>query len=297
MALRRRRLLALAGAALAPALAGCSPCGETWPGVGYDVRPLEIERVDGWIVDASLTVEFNFGREGFGLEGAALATFDSEGVVLDEAPVGDLVWADVPEAERESTDCGEFATVSREATLRSEDFPRWVGLRYDGHHTDYEEPTTVSRYPDASPGETVDPSGYESVDATAVAEPRGERAYAAPVSDVRFDYDPILCDERPTVAEVRRDDRLSLGGVRPLPADNHYPTLASLSHEGDDLVFRVGLRRAPRFRRGECLRASWSASVEFDRPADVPGTVALQYLDPDGDATSTRRIEVQRESE
>lgn len=296
MALRRRRFLAIASAALAPALAGCSPCGETWPGVGYDVRPLAVERGDGWTVDAELTVEFNFGRGEFGLEGAALATFTAEGVVLDEAPVGDILWADVPEADRESTDCGEYATVSREATLRSDEFPRWVGLRFDRHYTDYEEPTTVSRYPEASPGETVDPADYESVDVTAVAEPRGDRAYAPPVSDVRFDYGPMLCDDRPTVAEVRRDDRLSLEGVRPLPADNYYPALASLSHEGEVLVFRVGLRRAPRFRRGECQRALWSAKVEFDRADDVPGTVALEYLDPEGDATSTRRIAVQRES-
>lgn len=297
MTLHRRRFLALASAALAPALAGCSPCGETWPGVGFDIRPLEIERRDGWTVDAELTVEFNFGRGEFGLEGVALAVFDADGVVLEEAPVGDVTWGDVPESERESTDCGEFATVSREATLRSDAFPRWVGLRYDSHYTDYEEPTTVSRYPKASPGGTVDPSDYESVDATAVAEPRGERAYVEPVTDVQFDYGPLLCDERPTVAEVPRADRLSIRAVRPLPADNHYPSFESLSHEGDVLYFRVGVRRAPRFRRGECLRASWSASVVFDRSDDVPGTVELQYLNANGDATSARRIEVGRESE
>lgn len=293
MTLRRRRFLALTSAALAPALAGCSPCGETWPGVGYHVEPLAVERRDGWVVDAALTVDFTFTPEGFGLEGTALAVFDSDGVVHDETPVGDVLWTDVPEAERESTDCGEFATVSREATLRSDDFPRWVGLRYDDHRTDYEEPTTVSRYPDASPGETVDAADYETVDATTVADGRSDRAYVAPVSAVRFDGGPLRCDERPTVAEVRADDRLSIRGSRALPADSHYVALASLSHEDDVLVFRTGLRRAPRFRRGECLRAWWTASVEFERPAAVPESVEVQYLDRDGEVTSTRRLPVE----
>lgn len=276
-----------------PALAGCSPCGETWPGVGFDVQPLTVDRGDRWVVDAELTVDFNFTPEGFGLEGVALAVFDADGVVLDETPVGDVLWADVPEAEREATDCGEFATVSREATLRSDDFPRWVGLRYDGHHTGYEEPTTVSRYPEASPGETVDPSDYETVDVTAVADRRRDRTYVAPVSDVRFHHGPLRCEERPTVADVPADDRLSIRGARALPADNHYPALASLSHEDDLLVFRVGLHRAPRFRRGECLRASWTAAVEFERPATVPETVEVQSLDPDGEVEASRRISVE----
>ncbi|MEF8807499.1 hypothetical protein [Natronomonas sp.] len=35
MALRRRQILALAATGVAPALADCSPCGETWTGVGF----------------------------------------------------------------------------------------------------------------------------------------------------------------------------------------------------------------------------------------------------------------------
>lgn len=124
MALRRRRFLALASAGAAPALAGCTPCGETWTGVGFDVEPLAVDRGDGWRVDARLTVNFDFGREGYGLQAAALALFDAEGVLLAEGEAVDLTWSDVPEERREETDCGDHATVTREAPLRSGTFPR-----------------------------------------------------------------------------------------------------------------------------------------------------------------------------
>lgn len=279
-----------------PALAGCSPCGETWTGVGYTVEPLSVERADDWRVDARIDVEFDFGREGHGLAAAALALFDAEGALLDESAVGDLGWSDVPAAERTETDCGDHGSLTREATLTSGRFPRWIGVRYDRFSTSYDSPTTVARHPSATPDGTVRPSDYES---TALEAARVEEALVEPdppVTDVRFGAGPLRCAERTPVAEERTNVSLGVRADRPVPADHYHPVLAGVSLAEGELTLDVGLRTAPRFRRGECRRAWWTAGVDLDRPTDMPATVRVRSLDRDGEPTSSHRVAVQRES-
>jgi hypothetical protein len=151
MALRRRRLRALTGAGIAPTLARCKPCGGTWTGVGFEVSPVALEQDAEWRVDAELTVEFFFGREGVGIEGAGLAVFDADGAVLAEPPVGDLPWSEAPEAERESDECGEYGILTRARTPESDAFPTVVGIRYDRAATTNDGSTTVARYPSPTP--------------------------------------------------------------------------------------------------------------------------------------------------
>lgn len=297
MALHRRRLLALLGAGSMPALAGCTPCGETWTGVGFAVEPLSIERAGGWRVEARIRVDFDFGREGYGLTSAALALFDDEGAVLAESPVGDLTWREVPDDERRETDCGDYGSLTREATLESGTFPRWVGLRYDRFSTSYASPTTVARYPSSTPDGTVRPSDYDStaVEAARVDGPPVEPD--PPVTDVRFDAGPLRCEERTPEAEARTNVFLGVRADRAVPAEHYHPVLAGLSLADTELTLDVGVRPAPRFRRGECRRSWWTAGVDVDRPADLPETVRVRNLDRDGEPSSSRRIDVTQSSE
>lgn len=280
-----------------PALAGCSPCGETWTGVGFSVEPQSIERAGGWRVDAEIRVDFDFGREGYGLASAALALFDDAGAVLAESDVGDLTWSDVPGAERTETDCGDYGSLTREATLESGRFPRWVGVRYDRFSTSYDSPTTVARYPSSTPGGTVRPSDYEP---TAIEAARVDGAAVdpdPPVTGVRFDAGPLRCEERTPEAEGHTNVFLGVRADRPLPAEHYHPVLEGLSLADAELTLDVGLRTAPRFRRGECSRSWWTASVDFDRPDDVPETVLVRNLDVSGEPTSSHRVVVQRDTE
>lgn len=203
MPLPRRRFLALASAGAMPALAGWSPCGGTWTGVGYEVVPLDVERDGSWRVDARLTVDFDFGRDGYGLSAAALALFDDDGAVLAESPVGDLTWSDVPESRRESTDCGDHATVTRDGTLRSGAFLRWVCLRYDTFRTGVDGIPRVAKYDSETPGEPVAQADYGSVDIdrVGVAEPSVDPD--EPITDARFDVRPLGCEARSLEADGR----------------------------------------------------------------------------------------------
>lgn len=114
---------------------------------------------------------------------------------------------------------------------------------------------------------------------------------------VGFEAGHLRCDEQTREAEVRRGTHLRIRSDRLLPAGHHHPVLDGLTLDGDVLRLSVGLRTAPRFRRGECRRTWWAANVEFDRPDDVPGSVAVRHLDPGGEVSSTRRIAVSRRSE
>lgn len=296
MSLPRRRFLALASAGAMPALAGCSPCGETWTGVGFEVVPLAVERDGSWRVDARLTVDFDFGRDGYGLSGAALALFDGDGAVLAESPVGELTWSAVPESQRESTDCGDHATVTRNGTLRSGTFPRWVGLRYDAFRTAFDDHPRVARYASGTPEGTVDPSDYESVvvDGVGVVEPSVDPH--APITDARFDARPLRCEAQSLEAEARTNVFLSVTGDRSVPAEHYHPRIDGISLGGDELTVSIGLETAPRFRRGDCLRTRWTLGVDVANPADMPETVTVRHLDENGDAAETGQVDVERES-
>lgn len=279
-----------------PALAGCSPCGETWTGVGFTVTPDAVTGSAPWGVDAQLTVEFSFGRDGYGLVSPALALFDAEGAVLATAPLDDLRWEDVPAERRETTDCGDHATVTRAATLETDAFPRWVGLRYDRFRTGYDDPTRVSRYAGAD-RESARAADYESVDLASAGPDEPTVDPGDPVTDIRFRPGPLRCDVPEPSAEATTNVMVRVEGDRSVPAAHYHPVLESASLEDDELVLSVGLRTAPRFRRGECLRIPWSATVDVERPADVPATVLVRALDADGEVTGTRRLEVETDPE
>lgn len=292
MALRRRQVLALAATGVAPALAGCTPCGETWTGVGFHVEPAAIDRSDGWQVDAQMTVNFNFGREGNGIEAPALALFAADGALLTETPVDDLMWRDVPAEAKESDDCGEYATVGREATLESDRFPVVVGLRFDEYRTGFDDPTTVSRYPSGTPNGDVSPGDYETVDFERFGIPSENIEYGSPIQDARFNAGPLICEDREVGAEARRNVHLTFRGQRSLPAEHYHPFLSDLQPDGDRLIATIGLQTAPRFRRGECLRTAWTASVDLTEPEAMPAKVEIRTLDVDGEVSDTQVLDV-----
>ncbi|QLD87268.1 hypothetical protein HWV23_16580 [Natronomonas halophila] len=296
MNLRRRQVLALAATGVAPALAGCSPCGETWTGVGFHVEPTTIERTDGWRVDAQLTVNFNFAREGYGILAPALALFGRDGALLTEVPVDDLTWSDVPEAARKSDDCGEYATVRREATLESDRFPKVVGLRFDEYRTGFDESTTVSTFSDGTPNGEVSPDDYEMVDFESFGVSSDKIEYGSPVQDARFNAGPLICEDRETHAEARTNVHLTFSGQRTLPAEHYHPFLSDLQPDGDRLTATIGLRTAPRFRRGECLRTAWTASVDITEPEAMPSTVEIETLDADGEVSETQVLDVESDT-
>jgi hypothetical protein len=296
MALRRRQVLALVATGIAPALAGCSPCGETWTGVGFGVEPVAIDRTDGWQVDARLTANFNFGREGNGIEAPALALFDADGALLAETPVEDLMWRDLPEEDRSADDCGEYATVRREATLESDRFPEVVGLRYDEYRTGFDESTTVSRYSDGTPNREVSPGDYETVGFESFGVPSENIEYGPAIQDARFNAGPLICEDRETEAEARTNVHLTFSGQRSLPAEHYHPFLSDLRPNGDRLTATIGLRTAPRFRRGECLRTAWTASVDLTEPDAMPSTVEIETLDADGEVSEARALDVESDT-
>lgn len=292
MDLRRRQVLALAATGIAPALAGCSPCGETWTGVGFHVEPTTVDRSDGWRVDAQLTVNFNFGREGYGILAPAVALFGRDGALLTEAPVDDLTWSDVPEEARKSDDCGDYATVGREATLETDRFPKVVGLRFDEFHSGYDDPTTVSRYPDRTPDGDVSGEDYEMVDFEDIGISSDDIDYDPPIQDARFNAGPLICEDREKEAEARRNVHLTFRGQRTLPAEHYHPFLSDLHPDGDRLIATIGLQTAPRFRRGDCLRTAWTASVDLTEPESMPSTVEIRTLDADGEVSETQVLDV-----
>ncbi|MFB6172215.1 MAG: hypothetical protein ABEJ23_06755 [Haloarculaceae archaeon] len=293
MQLRRRKLVSLAAAAVGPALAGCSPCGETWTGVGYAVEPTAVERDGGWRVEAALSVDFEFGREGTGVVGPALALFDASGTVLDEQPVADATWSAVPESARESDDCGEYGSLPRTATLRSAAFPRWVGLRFDRYASSYPSPRTVSRYTGATPDGAVTSVDYESVPVDSFTDDENLAGPSAPVTDVQFWTSHRVCEPPAPSAEVNANVGLRADWGRRVPAPRYRPTLASVSLDESRLTVDVGLRTAPRLRRSECAVVPWGVSVDVDSPEDTPGSVTLRHRDPDGSVTDTATVAVE----
>lgn len=293
MALHRRQVLALLATGVAPALAGCSPCGETWTGVGFRVEPTAIERTDGWRVDARLSVNFNFGREGNGIETPALALFGGDGALLSEAPVDNLRWSDVPDEKRESDDCGDYATVAREATLESDRFPRWVALRFDEYRTGFDEPTAVARYPDRTPPDEVSSLDYESVDFESVEPPSKTVEAGETIRDVRFTRRSRTCEDRETTAEARTNVRLRVRGERTVPAERYHPVLSEINTNEGRLTATIGLQAVPRFRRADCLRVPWSASIEVTNAEAMPSAVELRMLDTDDEVTKTGIIEIE----
>lgn len=229
----RRAVLATVSAAVAPMLAGCTPCGDPFPAAGFDVRPTAIDRPNetGWRIETELEIEFLNPRSDFGLANAALAAFDATGRVVDTDPIGDLRWTDVPAEHRESGECADSGTLRRRGTVQCETIPQWVGLRYDAFEgrnqsmypttvaaktpagpdrsdnrsserpTDPESPSTESNEtPDADPDPdrdagpaSVSASAYES---TSVSEIRGGRQRATPsrsVTDLSFRTDRPYC--------------------------------------------------------------------------------------------------------
>ncbi|MEF8807500.1 hypothetical protein [Natronomonas sp.] len=237
-------------------------------------------------------MNFNFGREGNGIKAPALALFGADGALLTEAPVDDLTWSDVPAEAKESDDCGEYATVSREATLESDRFPELVGLRFDEYRTGFDESTTVSRYPDGTPNGEVSPLDYEMVDFESFGIPPENIEYGSPIQDARFNAGPLICEDREMHAEARRNVHLTFRGQRTLPAEHYHPFLSDLQPDGDRLIATIGLQTAPRFRRGECLRTAWTASVDLTEPAAMPSTVEIRTLDADGEVSDTQVLDV-----
>jgi hypothetical protein len=296
MALRRRQLLALLATGSAPALAGCTPCGETWTGVGVSVEPTAVERSDGWRVDAELTVNFNFGREGYGILAPALALFGRDGTLLTEAPVDDLMWSDVPESARESNDCGDYATVGRKRTLESDRFPKWVGIRFDEFRSGYDDPTTVSRYPDRTPESDVSAADYEMVDFESVGPQSPPVETGDAVREARFTRRPRTCEEPEVTVEAQTNVRLWAYGQRSIPAERYHPVLTGIDTNDDRLTAAIGIRSGPRLRRADCLRVPWSLSVEVTDPESMPSTLAIEVLDTDGEVTDTRELGVASET-
>jgi hypothetical protein len=296
MDLPRRQALALIAAGGMPALAGCTPCGETWTGIGFHVEPTVIEQTGGWRVNARLTVNFDFGRDGYGIAAPALALFGTDGALLAEAPVDGLMWSDVPEDDRRSDDCGEYATVERAATLESDRFPEWVGLRFDRFESGYDNPTTVSKYRGKTPDGDASSAEYERVDLETVGALSESVEYGEATQDVRFDTGRLTCEKIEGNAEAQTNVDLSFSGQRALPAEHYRPFLSDMELSGDQLTATIGLQSAPRFHRGDCLRSSWTATVAFADRESMPTAVEVKNLDTDGEVTDATTLHVETDT-
>lgn len=283
--MHRRTLLASAATALTPALAGCSPCGETWSSSSFDVTPTSLaSRGEGWAVEADVSVRFNFGREGDGVRGSALAAFDADGKLLSEEPLGDLLWDDVPEEERTEGDCGDYGSLSRSATVRSNAFPRWIGLRFDRATEALDGSNTVAKYPDATADGTPDARDYASV-RLPVESGRDPPAHPEYVDDVRFSRGDESCRDATSNVEFGRE--LDVRWYRDLPAPRFHPVFAGASVDGDRLQLDVGLDSGPQFRRLRCHRQVYRATVDVGRTSHVD-TVEVRHLDPAGELVERR---------
>ena len=296
MDLHRRQALTLIAAGGMPALAGCTPCGETWTGVGFHVEPTAIEQSGGWRVDARLEVNFDFGRDGYGIAAPALALFGPDGALLAETPVDGLMWSDVPEDDRQSDDCGEYATVERAATLESDRFPGWVGLRFDRFESGYDNPTTVSKYRGKTPDGDASSAEYERVDVETVGVLSESVDYGLPTRNVWFDAGRLTCEKTERNAEARTNVDLFFSGHRALPAEHYHPFLSDMELSGDRLTATVGLQSAPRFHRSDCLRSSWTTMVAFADQESMPSTVEVENLDTDGKVVKTRTLHVETDT-
>lgn len=285
--MRRRTLLAGTVTAAAPALAGCSPCGETWPSVAFDVTPTVLERqTDGWRVDAEVTVAFNFGTEAAGVRGAALAAFAADGRLLGATDLGDLLWSDVSESDRTEDDCGAWGTLRRPGTVAANAFPRWVGLRYDRSTEPIDQPHSVARYPSATLDTEPSAERYESI--ALPVEPDVPRPIPeSEASTVDFDRRGDSC--RADGAEVRFDRGVDVRWHRDLPAPRYHPILSEARVRDGRAALDVGLAAWPRFRRLRCRRQGYRATVAVSTADAGPvDSAVVRHLDPSGEPVATR---------
>lgn len=291
--MRRRQVLAGIATATLPALAGCTKCGETWTGVGFRVQPTAIEQTAaGWRVDATVEVMFNFGRDGTGVFGTALAAFDDDGRVAESTTLGDLVWDAVPDANRTETECGTHGRLTRQATVQSDTFPQWVGIRFDEATTDYTEPREIATYrgdSDTTPDAAID--DFEPV-AVSVLTPSHHRPNTTPpVEDLTFRPGNLTC-EPPTAPEIRyslvNTTLVSTDYARQLPAPQYRPTLEGHAF-GEVLQFDIGLAPRPQLRRTDCTVGRYEVSTEYGNLEPEPEVVELRHLDRQGQVVETVR--------
>jgi hypothetical protein len=291
--MRRREVLAGISVATVPALAGCGKCGETWTGVGFRVQPTSIERTgDSWRVDASVEILFDFGRDGTGVFGCALAAFDDEGRVVGETQLGDLLWDAVADTNRNDTECGSYGRLTRSATVDAAAFPRWVGIRYDETTTSYTEPRDIARYhgdPTAESGAQVD--GYEPVAVSALPPSHRRPATTPPVEDLTFRPGKLTCHP-PASPEIRyslvNTTLVTTEYARQVPAPHFRPTLDAYSY-GDVLQFDIGLAPRPQLQRTDCTAARYEVSTEYGALDPEPRVVELRHLDRRGQVIETVR--------
>lgn len=291
--MRRRKFLAGVGLASLSTLAGCGKCGETWTGVGFEIRPTSLERTsDGWRVGADIEVLFGYGREGTGVFGAALVGFDEKGRVVGTTGVDDLTWATVSEANRTEHECGTHGRLQRHATVETDAFPQWVGIRYDEATTHYTEPRKIARYggdPDAREEATV--GGYEPVAVNSLTPSYRRVATSAPIEDLTFRPGGLTCHPTPE-PEIRyslvNTTRVVVDYTRSVPEPRFHATLADYAY-GEVLRFDIGLEPRPQLRRTDCTAARYEVSTQYGELEPEPQTVELRHLDRHGEILDTIR--------
>lgn len=138
--MERRELLTGISTGLAVSIGGCitnDGCvGETWTGVGYDIRLGEIsydETVGEWTGVCSLTVDINFARgSGSGITNAGIAIYSEGAHRIDLVSFGDMTWEEFPEENRSEMNCGghQQGHLTRSEEFTVEKLPYYFGLWY-----------------------------------------------------------------------------------------------------------------------------------------------------------------------
>ena len=297
----RRAVLSAGAVGAYGLLAGCVGCspGQTAWRLGLDLH--DIQAVDaGWelVVSAGLDIE-NASVDGDGVGPFEITLYDQETTVLGTELVDGLRWEDVPESQREETECASRGSTSVTRTVTVADVPTYIGPRFrdpadartllTGLSSEIESLTAV-RYAGSKPGkgtdEAVAPTDFEQVDVGRLPwpEPDNQAIRSTEIlQNVQFHAGPGCTRSRPGVEERFDDGTLFLEWARPVPDGScQRPYLSDARVEDGRLVFEIGLHEPPHVLCRECSMRRYTIQATVDADPLPFETVELVHIDSEG---------------
>lgn len=311
--MKRRDVLAAVTGSAALSLSGCistpEPCaGETWTGIGYALSLFDISydaSADRWTGTCGVTVDFDYVSGGQqGVTNAGIALYSGGGRRIGLAHVGDVMWEQVPEAQRSEMSCGGYQrgdlTVRRE--FRVDEFPASFGLWYSRIHASVVERASELAYRGESPPDgSVGPGAWESVSSkerTFPPLPDDDPELGEGVSTGKLVGRYRICERE----DVRLVDSyccdVNVRGTIPSPNPYYVAGLRGVRtrQDGETAEVRVAVRdfQRPPDRPcddGQTTHLGYVVGLSFTE--DEPTSFEVVHLDADG--TQLERIDVGRE--
>ncbi|APW96406.1 hypothetical protein CHINAEXTREME_00900 [Halobiforma lacisalsi AJ5] len=301
--MKRRALLAGVSSGVAAPVAGClvndQGClGETWTGVGYDVRLEEIAydgSTDEWTGRCSLRVDINFVRGSRdGITNAGVALYSEAGHRLELVSLGDMTWGNFPAENRSEMDCGGYGkgywTRSGEFTVA--ELPYYFGLWYSDVRAGVPEGTSSLRYtqePSSSP-DAVSPDDWERVDADFRGSfpplPEQPPTLGDGIATAERSDDARRCRDRETelrLEETSCCDLTLVGGYRASDPAAVPGLRAATLEDRETMTLEIGVGDYRRPPEPTCDPTYVEYTVDVSVEEELPDTVEVVHLDSDGE--------------